>query len=124
MQLNEHGGVVAFAADLAQAMIARLSDSIDPSFAVDTALLGTGTAEAVKELARFCLLVVYFQVIENNECEALIINNSYEEYFMEVLKSFSGMDAEGGEVVLQGSSHSESFLFNRSSLMVPTSMLH
>jgi hypothetical protein len=44
------------------------------------------------ELAKFISLLIYYQVIENAECEAKIINNQYEAGYADILRYFSGQD--------------------------------
>lgn len=44
------------------------------------------------ELAKFVSLIIYYQVIENSECESKIINNPFEAGYADLLRYFSGQE--------------------------------
>lgn len=100
-------------------MLTKLQDSIEESFKINFKNIDFGSDQYFSEISKFILLVIYFQVIENQDCEQLIVNNAYEEYFMEVLKKFSGMDGNIGEVVIDDSAKKRYTLTCPDSLLIP-----
>jgi len=77
-------------------MIENLKNSIDPKFTLDSSkiieILNRSTDlskikdNSIEEFEIFLYLVIYFQIIENSECEEKISGNIHEEHFMNVLK--------------------------------------
>lgn len=85
-------------------MIENLKKSIDPNFTLDTSKiieivnrpndLSKVNDNSIEAYEIFLYLVIYFQIIENADCEEKISGNIHEEHFMNVLKYFSGIEEE------------------------------